>query len=103
MPTCNDAVSVRKLVTLSLTAGVFASGCSTATHQIDHKKAEDLARQIGTLKGPVKSASCPSGVKLKKGADFDCKLVYVSGRTGTITIHQLDGKGRIETAERDLH
>ena len=33
----------------------------------------------------------------------DCKLVYASGRTATITIHQLDGKGRIETAGRDLH
>jgi uncharacterized protein YceK len=94
---------VRKLVTLSLTAALVASGCSTATHQIDHKKAEGLARQIAATKGSVKSASCPSGVKLKKGADFDCKLVYVDGRTATITIHQLDGKGRIETAGRDLH
>jgi Domain of unknown function (DUF4333) len=93
---------VRKLATLSLTAALVASGCSTATHQIDHKKAEGLARQIGALKGAVKSASCPTGVKLEKGRNFDCKLVYADGRTGTITIHQLDGKGRIETAGRDL-
>ena len=94
---------MRKLVTLSLTTALAASGCSAGTHEIDHKKAEGLARQIGAVKGTVKSASCPSGEKLKKGASFDCKLVYASGRTATITIHQLDGNGRIETSGRDLH
>jgi Domain of unknown function (DUF4333) len=94
---------VRKLVTLSVTTAVAVSGCSTATHEIDHKKAEGLAQQIGTVKGTVKSASCPSGVKLKKGATFDCKLVYTSGRSATISIHQVDDKGRIETSGTDLH
>jgi hypothetical protein len=42
-------------------------------------------------------------VKAKKGADFDCKLVYADGRTGTITVHQLDGKGRIRTSAADVH
>ena len=82
---------------------LVVSGCSAGTHVIDHKKAEGLARQIGSHAGRVKLASCPSGVKLKKGASFDCKLVFASGRTATITIHQLDGNGRIETSGSDLH
>jgi hypothetical protein len=88
---------------LALATLLAASGCSTGQLQIDHKKAEDLARQIGAVKGAVRSASCPSGVKAKKGADFDCKLVYADGRTGTITVHQLDDKGRIRTSAADVH
>ena len=103
MLTCNDALRVRKLVTLSLSTAVVLCGCSAGSHEIDHKKAEGLARQIGAVKGTVKSASCPSGVKLKKGASFDCRLVYANRVTRTITIHQVDGKGRIETSGTDLH
>jgi NAD(P)H-hydrate repair Nnr-like enzyme with NAD(P)H-hydrate epimerase domain len=80
-----------------------ATGCGTGQLQIDHKKAEGLARQIAINKAPVKSVSCPSGLKAKKGADFDCDIHYASGATGTIRIHQLDDKGRIRTSVSDLN
>jgi hypothetical protein len=94
---------VRNLVTAGLATLLVASGCGTGKLEIDHKKAEDLAKQIGANKGPVESASCPSGIKLKKGDEFDCTLVYGDGVRRAITIHQLDDKGRIQTAVTDLH
>ena len=94
---------MRSLVAIAVAGAFLAGGCGTGRLEIDHKKAEDLARRIGAVKGPVKSASCPKGLKTKKGADFDCTLVYVSGRTGTIRIHQLDDKGRIRTSAADVH
>jgi hypothetical protein len=94
---------VRKLVTAAVATALLASGCGTGRLEIDHKKAEQLASQIGAVARPVKSASCPSGVKAKKGHDFDCDLVYRDGTKGKITIHQLDDKGRIRTSVTDLH
>jgi hypothetical protein len=93
---------VRSLVTVAVATVLAASGCGTGRLEIDHKKAEDLARQIGAVNGTVKSASCPSGVKAKKGQDFDCRLTYADGVRRTITVHQLDDKGRIRTSASDL-
>jgi hypothetical protein len=94
---------VRILVTAAVATALLAGGCGTGRLEIDHKKAEQLARQIGALTRPVKSASCPSGVKAKKGDDFDCSIDYVDGTKGKITIHQLDDKGRIRTSVTDVH
>ena len=47
--------------------------------------------------------SCPSGIDAKKGADFDCDLVYVDGTKGTITIHQTDSNGGVSTSGTDVH
>jgi len=94
---------VRSLVTVAVATVLVASGCGTGRLEIDHKKAEDLARQIGAFKGTVKSASCPSGIKAKKGDDFDCDLVYADGTKRKLTIQQLDDKGRIRTSAADLH
>ena len=88
---------------MAVATTVLAGGCGTGQLEIDHKKTEDLAKQIGATKGPVKSASCPSGIKTKKGDDFDCTLVYTDGVRRTITIHQLDDKGRIRTSAADVH
>jgi hypothetical protein len=46
--------------------------------------------------------SCPSDVKAKKGADFDCDLVAEDGAKGTITLHQLDDEGNVHTAPADI-
>jgi hypothetical protein len=94
---------VRILVTAAVATALLASGCGTGRLEIDHKKTEDLARRIGAFKGPVKSASCPSGLRTKKGDDFDCDLVYEDGTKRKLTIHQLDDKGRIRTSAADLH
>ena len=97
---------MRRVLAMALVTALaaYAAGCSTGEIQIDQKKAEGLARQIassGTV--PVKSVSCPKHLKAKKGADFDCDLVYSDGTKGTITIHQLDDKGRIRTSAGDIH
>ena len=82
---------------------VLAAGCGSAD-TIDHKKAEELARKVADSgRVRLKSVSCPSGQKLKKGATFDCDLVYAEGTKGTITIHQTDDKGGIRTAGTDIH
>jgi hypothetical protein len=94
---------VRSLATIALAAALLGGGCGSGQLVIDHKKAEGLARQIGAVKGSVKSASCPSDIKLKRGDDFDCDLVYADGTKRTITIHQLDDKGRIRTSAPDVH
>ena len=93
---------MRILVTAAVATALVASGCGTGQLEIDNKKAADLAKQIGAVKGPVKSASCPSGIKAKKGDDFDCTVVYSDGVRRKITIHQLDDKGRIQTAASDI-
>jgi hypothetical protein len=101
--------SRRKPVRSAFTAAVAASlvaltGCSTGEIQIDKSKAEGLARKVaGSGTVALKTVTCPSGVKAKKGADFDCNLVYADGTKGTITIHQTDDTGGIRTAGTDVH
>jgi hypothetical protein len=94
---------MRRLFALSLALPLVLLGaCGDRT--IDNKKAEDLARRIAdTGRVRLKTVSCPTGVKAKKGATFDCKLVYAEGTRGTITIHQTDDKGSIRTAGTDIH
>jgi Domain of unknown function (DUF4333) len=89
---------------LLLALAATVAGCSTGEIKIDQKKAEGLARKIGDSgQVRVKTVSCPSGLKAKKGADFDCNLVYADGQKATITMHQLDDKGRIRTSGTDIH
>ena len=93
---------MRRALVIALAAAL--AGCSTGEIKIDQKKAESLARRIGnsgTVK--LKSVHCPSGLKAKKGHDFDCDLVYTDGTKATITMHQLDDKGRIRTSGGDIH
>jgi hypothetical protein len=89
---------------LAAVLATLSAGCSTGVIKIDQKKTEGLARKIaGSGTVALKTVSCPSGLKAKKGADFDCNLVYADGTKGTITIHQLDDKGRLRTAGTDIH
>jgi hypothetical protein len=95
---------LRRLLTVPLAVALVAliAGCGETT--IDQKGAEDLAKKVanaGTEK--LKSVSCPGGLKAKKGADFDCDLVYQDGTKATITLHQLDDKGHVRSGFPDLH
>jgi hypothetical protein len=95
---------VRRLVTLPLAASlvVLVAGCGDIT--IDQKGAEGLAKKVGNSgQVQLKSVSCPSGLKAKKGASFDCNLVYQDGTKATITLHQLDDKGHVRTTGADIH
>jgi hypothetical protein len=93
----------RLTVPLALSV-VLLAGCGDG-RTIDHKRAEELARKVANMTGQVdvKSVSCPSGEKLKRGAGFDCDLVYTEGTKAKITIHQLDDKGTIRTTATDIH
>jgi hypothetical protein len=89
-------------LTLALASSVLVAGCGEI--KIDSGKAEGLAKKVagsGTVK--LTSASCPDDIKAKKGADFDCDLVYADGTKGTITIHQTNDDGAIRTAGTDIH
>jgi hypothetical protein len=97
---------VRRPATAALVLALAATvaGCSTGEIKIDQKKAEDLAKKIADSgRVRVKSVSCPGDLKAKKGADFECDIVYADGQKATITMHQLDDKGRIRTAGTDIH
>jgi hypothetical protein len=97
---------VRRPATAALVLALAATvaGCSTGEIKIDQKKAEDLAKKIADSgRVRVKSVSCPADLKAKKGADFECDIVYADGQKATITMHQLDDKGRIRTAGTDIH
>jgi hypothetical protein len=98
---------VRSALVASLAASLVAvCGCSASVggDKIDHKKAEDVARKVaGSGTVHLDTVTCPSGVDTKKGADFDCDLVYADGTKGTITIHQTDDSGGIRTAGTDIH
>jgi hypothetical protein len=94
---------VRRLLTVPLAVALVAlvAGCGETT--IDQKGAEDLAKKVVTSTGvKLKSVSCPSDVKAKKGADFDCDLVDTDGAKGTITLHQTDDKGHVLTSAADI-
>jgi hypothetical protein len=93
---------IRRL-SASLAASLVALtvGCGELT--IDSGKAEGLARKVaGAGKRKLVSVSCPEGVKAKKGADFDCDLVFARGIEGTITIHQANDDGAIRTGGADI-
>jgi hypothetical protein len=81
---------------------VALAGCGSTT--IDKGKAEKLARKAaGSGTVALKTVSCPSGLTAKKGASFDCDLVYADGTKGTITIHETDAKGNVQTGGTDIH
>ncbi len=95
---------MRRLLTLLV--AVFAmtavTGCGDVS--IDKGKAEDLARKVansGTVK--LKTVTCPDGITAKKGASFNCDLVYADGAKGTITLQESDDKGSVHTATADIH
>jgi hypothetical protein len=95
---------MRKAFTAVAVMGSLAALAGCGETKIDKGKAEGLARKVagsGTVK--LKTVSCPSGLAAKKGATFDCSLVYVDGAKGTITIHQTDSNGHVETGASDIH
>ena len=95
---------MRKAFTAVAVTGslVALTGCGET--KIDKGKAEGLARKVaGSGTVTLKTVSCPSGLAAKKGATFDCNLVYADGAKGTITIHQTDDSGNVRTGGTDIH
>jgi hypothetical protein len=95
---------VRNLLTIPIAvlSVVAVAACGQVT--IDKGKAEDLAKKVANSgTGKLKTITCPDGEKAKKGATFDCDLVYADGTKGTITLHQTDDSGGVRTAGSDIH
>ena len=94
---------MRRLLTVPLAVALVALVAGCGETKIDQKGAEGLAKKVVTASGvQVKSVSCPSDVKAKKGADFDCDIVADDGSKGTITLHQEDDKGHVITSAADI-
>jgi hypothetical protein len=63
-------------------------------------KAENAERLIqGNSQKPLDSIRCPSGVRLKRGASFDCKVLGADGSRGVVTIVQTDELGNLRIAK----
>jgi hypothetical protein len=59
---------------------------------------ERLIRQSLPAGTPIRSISCPAGVKLVKGDTFDCKVLLKDRKTQRVTIEQVDALGNIKIA-----
>ena len=94
------------MTALALSAcGSFDSKAS-GEHLINQWVPNQLAKGVGD-KLEVKSVDCPSGVKQKDGAVYNCKVAILDKTTGkshngTITIHISGDKVKIFGAQ-DLH
>jgi hypothetical protein len=79
-------------------AALPLAGCGDRV--IDQKKAEKYVRNgllsNGVAANRIKSVSCPSGVKVKKGKTFDCTATDTSGQSIRITLRMLDDKGTVK-------
>lgn len=83
-------------ITAALAAlALVATGCDETV--IDHKKAEELleAELPKSLGKKVTSVECPSGVEVKAGATFTCKVEVQGGETQTATVKIRDEKADI--------
>jgi hypothetical protein len=81
---------------------LLLSGCSvsTGTTQIDSGKAEGFVKQA--FKQTPRSVSCPSGVEAKAGRTLTCKVTSVSGRRYDVTLHIVNGDGRVKIGPSDV-
>jgi hypothetical protein len=99
----------RWAIAVALVPAFALAGCGT--NEIDANKAGQLVRKAvaqgnGTVK--LKSVSCPSGVTVKKGGTFVCKVSLTESSTGavhsgTVTVHMTDSNGQITLGASDFH
>ena len=60
--------------------------------------AERLIGRASPLGKPLRRVRCPDGVRIKRGATFDCALVAADGERAAVTIIQHDDLGNIRIA-----
>jgi hypothetical protein len=95
--------TIGRLSALAITAVLAVSLAACGETKIDSGKAEGLVKKVAESAGAsVKEVTCPDDIKAKKGADFDCDFTLEDGTKGTITIHQKDDEGNIETSGADV-
>jgi hypothetical protein len=85
-----------------LAVAVALAGCGAS--QLDSKKAETTIKTLVSSKLglPVKTVSCPSNVKLKKGLVTTCQVTLVAGETEPFTITQTDASGNVHIQPTNL-
>jgi hypothetical protein len=90
---------------IAVSVGLAAVACGGGTPTIDHARAEAIVRNLvrGVGGRPMRTISCPSGVRVRPGATFDCRLVTPAGGIATITEHIVDRAGHLRTSAGDLH
>jgi hypothetical protein len=99
----------RGAIAVALVPAFALAGCGTS--EIDASKADQLVRNSvaqgnGTVR--LKSVSCPSGVTVKKGGRFECKVSLTEVSTGavhsgTVTVHMTNSNGQVTVAASDFH
>jgi uncharacterized lipoprotein len=92
----------RTRASLLAAAVLLLSGCSvsTGTTEIDRGKAERFVKQA--FKPPPRSVACPSGVKAKAGGSLTCKVTTATGRRYDVTLHIVNGSGRVRVGPSDV-
>src|SRR3954447_13476416 len=75
-----------------LAAGCSVGGKKLKTDQIETQISQQYKAQTGQA---VTKVSCPNDVDVKAGATFTCDLSLQNGKTGKVTITQLDDKGHV--------
>jgi hypothetical protein len=86
------AVSLLALAVVPLAAGCSIGGKKLKTDQIETQISQQYKAQTGDA---VSKVDCPNDVDVKTGATFTCDLKLQNGKSGTITITQLDDKGHV--------
>jgi Domain of unknown function (DUF4333) len=72
------------------------AGCGGTT--LDDKSLEEaLPHDLRpAVSEPIKSASCPSGIDVEKGKEFDCEIVLADGTRETVRLRLTDDKADYE-------
>jgi hypothetical protein len=90
------------LLPLIFLTGAFA-GCGTKT--IDAAKGEaEISKAVRVQAGAeVKEVSCPTGVEIKQGATFTCKVTAKDGTSGDVLVTQKDDEGNVKFNAPFIH
>jgi hypothetical protein len=76
---------------LAAVAGLVLAGCGGGTELDSGKLEETLPHDLRhAVNEPIKSASCPSGIKVEKGNEFTCEIVLASGEKKTAKLKLLN-------------
>jgi starvation-inducible outer membrane lipoprotein len=92
--------SVSRIRASFAAAAFLLAGCSTSTTEIDSTRAEAFVKQA--FDQPPRAVDCPSGVEAKAGRTITCKVTSAGGRRLDVTLHIVDGKGRVRFGAGDV-
>ncbi len=92
-------MTARRFLPLPI-AAVAVLGITGCQKTLDTSKAEKTIKKelAAATKTDIKSVSCPSDVKAKKGNVFKCTAEAASGQKITIKVTQKDNDGNVEYA-----